>query len=51
MSFDTTHQLNWQDLYTGVFVTENMHGDTEVLAYSLQVCIRHTGATPRHAFL
>lgn len=39
MSFDTTHQLNWQDMYTGVLVTENLHGDTEVLAYSVQVCV------------
>ena len=37
LSFDTTHQLNWMDMYVGVFVTENMHGDTEVLAYSVQV--------------
>jgi hypothetical protein len=37
VSFDTTHNLNWQNLYTGVFITENMHGDTEVLGYSIQV--------------
>ena len=40
-SFDTTHNLNWQDMYTGVFVTENLHGETEVLGYSLQVGNTH----------
>lgn len=37
MSFDTTHGLNWQGMYTGIFITENVFGDTEVIGYSLQV--------------